>query len=267
MSVIHISTNFNIDISFPAAPFHRRLIAWLLDVIIILGYVFGLIKLIHITHVDIEKNNIAQGFLMLLVAIPVLTYHLLSEIIFKGQSVGKRIMKLRVINEHGGRPAISQVVIRWLIRTSDIMVIVILFNGFIASQGGGLQFLWGTGIAFMLLATDVILVNATEKHQRLGDLLAHTILIQTKQKAGFEDTIFLNINDNYVPSFPQVMQLSDRDINALKGILDTARRQHDYDLAERASEKLKNHLKIESSLSPFDFLEVLLKDYNFLTSN
>jgi uncharacterized RDD family membrane protein YckC len=267
MSLIRISTNFNIDITFPAAPFHRRLLAWLIDVIVIISYLFGLAKIMRVFSSDPGQNDYLQGFYILLFVVPLFTYHLFCEILLKGQSIGKRIMQLRVINENGGRPAISQVIIRWLIRTSDLMVMIILLNGVEASQSGGLQFLWRTGIAFLLLATDVILVNATEKHQRLGDLFAHTILIQTKQKADFADTIFLQVKDNYVPSFPQVMQLSDRDINALKGILDTARRQHDYDLADRASEKLKNHLNIQTSLSPFDFLEVLLKDYNFLTAH
>ena len=63
------------------------------------------------------------------------------------------------------------------------------------------------------------------------------------------------------------MQLSDRDINALKSILDTAKKRHDFDLAAQASEKIKNHLKIENSLSPFDFLEILLKDYNYLSGH
>jgi hypothetical protein len=63
------------------------------------------------------------------------------------------------------------------------------------------------------------------------------------------------------------MHLSDRDINALKGILDTARKRHDYDMAEMASEKIKAHLHIQTSLSAYDFLEILLKDYNYLSSH
>ena len=121
-------------------------------------------------------------------------------------------------------------------------------------------------MAMGLLITDVILAN-TRKQQRLGDILAHTLLINTRQSESINDTIFLEISDKYVPSFPQVMQLSDRDINSLKGILDTARRRGDYNLAEMASEKIKNHLKIQTTLSAFDFLEVLLKDYNYLSSN
>ena len=265
MSVITIPTTFNIDVSFPSAPFHRRLIAWMIDVLVLVAYIFILIKVLTEVKPDFDKYEILEGITILLIYVPLLTYHLFSEILMKGQSVGKRIMGLRVISENGGRPAISQVIIRWIIRTSDIMVLIILLNG--AAGGNGLELIWRTGIAFLLLVTDIILVNATAKNQRLGDLLAHTILISTRQKAGFEDTIFLNVKENYTPSFPQVMQLSDRDINALKGILDTAKKQHDYNLAERASEKLKSHLKIETTLSPFDFLETLLQDYNYLTAH
>ena len=78
---------------------------------------------------------------------------------------------------------------------------------------------------------------------------------------------FLDIGHDYVPSFPQVMQLSDRDMNSLKSILDTARKREDYNLAEMASEKIRNHLQIQTTLPAFEFLEVLLKDYNYLSTN
>ena len=77
--------------------------------------------------------------------------------------------------------------------------------------------------------------------------------------------VFMEVADNYIPVFPQIMKLSDKDINAIKSILDTARKRGDFNLAALASEKVKNHLKIETSLSPFDFLDTLLKDYNYLS--
>ncbi|MEJ0101778.1 MAG: hypothetical protein WDO19_04090 [Bacteroidota bacterium] len=78
--------------------------------------------------------------------------------------------------------------------------------------------------------------------------------------------MFLEIADNYVPSFPQIMQLSDKDINSVKSILDTSRKKGDFQLAAMATEKIKSHLKIESSLSPFEFLEIVMKDYNYLST-
>jgi hypothetical protein len=62
------------------------------------------------------------------------------------------------------------------------------------------------------------------------------------------------------------MQLSDKDINAIKSILETARKKGDFHMADAASAKIKNHLKIESDMPSFDFLDVLLKDYNYLST-
>ena len=115
--------------------------------------------------------------------------------------------------------------------------------------------------------TDIILVVSSKKGQRIGDLLAKTILIRTQTKGDIGDTVFIEVADSYVPSFPQIMQLNDRDINSIKNILETARRKGDYDMAASAAEKIKAHLKINSGMPPFDFLDVLLKDYNFLSTN
>ena len=90
-------------------------------------------------------------------------------------------MKLRVVNENGGQPSIGQYVIRWLIRTSDYMVIVIMLYASEATRAGDFSFFWKVGIPMGLLVTDLVLVNS-RKGQRLGDLLAHTLLISTTKK-------------------------------------------------------------------------------------
>jgi hypothetical protein len=115
------------------------------------------------------------------------------------------------------------------------------------------------------LITDIVLVVSSRKGQRVGDVLARTILIRTSRKASIEETVFREVSDAYTPVFPQIMQLSDRDINAIKNILETARKKGDYEMAATASDKIKNHLKIETSMQPFEFLDVLLKDYNYLS--
>lgn len=263
MSVIRIMTNFNIELEFPAAPFHRRLLAWIIDIIILYLYAMIAIKILSSSSGS-EKTSMV---LLILFLIPFLCYHLICETMMNGQSFGKKIMGIRVVNENGGQPGIGQFVIRWLIRTSDLIAVVIILLAPVAAQYGEAQFFWNFAIPMGLFFTDVILVNASKKNQRLGDMLAHTLLIKANQKHSIEDTVFLNIADDYRPSFPQVMQLSDRDMNSLKGILDTAKKRGDFNLAEMASDKIKNHLKIETTLSPFDFLEVLLKDYNYLSAN
>lgn len=266
MSVIRIMTNFNIELEFPAAPFHRRLVAWVIDLIILFIYLRVVGE--FISSIASRNDDNFNGAIVLLFLLPALTYHLICETFMNGQSFGKKIMGIRVVNENGGQPSLGQLVIRWLIRSSDLVVLVIILLAPYAAAGNvSFDFFVRVGICIGLFVTDVILVNASRKNQRLGDMLAHTLLIRSSERHSIQDTVFLNISDNYIPSFPQVMQLSDRDMNSLKGILDTARKRSDYNLAEMASEKIKNHLKIQTTLSPFDFLEVLLKDYNYLSAN
>jgi hypothetical protein len=187
-----------------------------------------------------------------------------------GQSFGKRIMGLRVVNENGGKASISQYLIRWLLRVSDLWIIFLLVILAIMASGGaeGMNveswFIILAGLGFLI--TDIVLVVSSKTGQRIGDILAHTILIRTNPQMSIEETVFQEVADSYVPSFRQIMQLSDRDINAIKSILETARKKGDYSMAESASAKIKSHLKIESDLPPFDFLEVLLKDYNYLST-
>lgn len=265
MSVIRIMTNFNIDLEFPAASFLRRLLAWLIDIIIL--FIYFRLSVALLDSMNEYGDNKISVIIFIILLIPFLCYHLICEVTMNGQSFGKKITGIRVVNENGGQPSIGQYIIRWLIRTSDIMAVVIILMAPLAMMMGSGKFFWEVAIPLGLFLTDVILVNVSKKNQRLGDMLAHTLVIRANEKHSIEDTVFLNIADTYKPSFPQVMQLSDRDMNSLKGILDTAKKRHDYNLAEMASEKIKSHLHIETTLSPFDFLEVLLKDYNYLSVN
>jgi len=263
MSVVRIPTNFNIELDFVSPPFHRRLFAWLLDMAILLIYLLLAGRFMDAYWSSGASVN--RWAMSLLLVLPMFIYHIVCELTMNGQSFGKKLMSIKVISETGGRPSISQFVIRWLIRTADytllIMVIMVPYAAVF-----GTSIFWAFAGSLCLLATDIILVNS-RKQQRLGDILAHTLLIDTRHKEAITDTVFLEVSENYVPSFPQVMQLSDRDINALKGILDVARKRGDHNMAETASQKIKNHLRIDTTLPPFDFLEVLLKDYNFLSAN
>ncbi|NOT51719.1 MAG: RDD family protein [Chitinophagaceae bacterium] len=269
MAVIKVPTNFNIDVEFEIPEFYRRLVSLLIDIVIQYFYLRiaeeilkSIIKNTRYS-IDAEYN---LGAVVLLLILPIMLYHVVQEITMNGQSIGKKIMGIRVVNEIGGRPSISQFLIRWLLRVSDLWIAILLYT-ILRDPNLGRDF----ETTFMVIAalgfliTDIVLVVSSKKGQRIGDLLAKTILIRINTKGNIEETVFREVADNYVPSFPQIMQLSDKDINAIKSILETARRKGDFNMAEAASTKIKTHLRIESNLDPFDFLDVLLKDYNFLS--
>ena len=270
MAVIKVPTNFNIEVDFEVPEFYRRLLSLAIDTLFLFFYYKIAIEIL----IAIFKNsNVFDGDrlyniygVLLLLILPILMYHAVSEILMNGQSFGKKIMGIRVVNENGGKPSISQFLVRWMIR--DIWFFFLLIMGIQSlaqneekGEGGFMVVL-----ALIYFITDIVLVVSSKKGQRIGDILAKTILIRINTKGNIEDTVFIDVADSYVPCFPQIMQLSDKDINAIKSILETAKKKNDYNMAESACYKIKSHLKIESTLPPFDFLDILLKDYNYLST-
>lgn len=269
MAVIKVPTNFNIDVEFEIPEFYRRLLALIIDMVILFFYLRIAAEIFKSSISGIawdadEQLNI-WALMLLIFFLPVLIYHPVMEITMNGQSIGKKIMGIRVVNENGGRPGISQFLIRWLIR--DVWFLLILLISIQTADQAGEKAQSTFTILAMLayFIIDIVLVATSKKGQRIGDILAHTILIRTHSKASIEETVFQEVADSYIPSFPQIMQLSDKDINAIKSILETSRKKNDYNMALAATDKIKAHLKIDSSLSPFDLLDVLLKDYNYLS--
>ena len=269
MAAIKVPTSFNIDVEFEIPEFYRRLIALLIDILInyfyfriALEFYKSIARSADLTDADAGYNLEALGVLLFL---PIFIYHVVLEITMNGQSIGKKIMALRIVNENGGRASISQFLIRWLLRVSDVWIVALIL--FIASgpnfQNPETAFIVLGALGFLI--TDIVLVVSSKKGQRIGDILAHTILIRTNRQSSIEETVFQEVADSYSPSFPQIMQLSDRDINAIKSILETARKKGDLDMAASASDKIKAHLKIDTTMSPFEFLDILLKDYNYLS--
>jgi hypothetical protein len=113
----------------------------------------------------------------------------------------------------------------------------------------------------------VISITATKKNQRLGDLAAGTVIVDTKTVLGVEDTVFMDVKmQDYQPLFPEVMRLSDGDINTIKNVLTQAKKTKNEDMCYRVEAKVKQVLGIQSGLLPVQFLEKLLEDYNYLAT-
>jgi uncharacterized RDD family membrane protein YckC len=269
MSVIKVPTNFNIDVEFEVPEFYRRFLSLMVDFLIQFFFFKIAVAILRAVESswnvwDADASSDLHWLGVVLVWVPLLCYHLFFEIMMNGQSVGKKISGLRVVDERGGKASFSQFLIRWLLR--EIWFIIILLIGlYHKDRGNDMEATFLIILVVGYFFADVALVVSSKKGQRIGDLLAKTIIIRINKDEHIEDTVFMEVADNYVPSFPQIMQLSDKDINAIKSILETARKKGDFNMAEAAGVKIKAHLNIASDLGPMDFLDILLKDYNYLS--
>jgi hypothetical protein len=114
---------------------------------------------------------------------------------------------------------------------------------------------------------DAISFGVSEKSQRLGDLAAGTVVIDNRYDTSINETIYLEIEDDgYTPQHPEVMRLTDKDINGIRNLLDVRHASKDnYAYTVQVAARIKQVLGIESDLESSEFLYQLLRDYNYLT--
>lgn len=256
MPVIQIATPFNIDIEFEVAEFHKRLLAYLIDFILLITY---MLSMLYLLFGGFRLGEGSIGFVILVILLPMLFYTLLSELWLGGQTLGKKVLSIKVVSLDGGEPTLGQYLLRWFLRFYEWgFIIFTLFwhNGFI-------------GFGFLLLGgiTSIIVMVLSAKSQRLGDLVADTVVVNTKSNLTVHDTIFQHVAQNdYKVTFPEVMKLSDRDINTIKGVIIQSRKTNSYEMCNRVAFKVQDVLKVPTDMYAIDFLEKILEDYNYLAT-
>ncbi len=241
MNTISITTSQNIELEYELGSLGDRIIGRLLDFLVLIGYCVIIFAVIGFGNLGRFMENNAW-FIVLFIAFPVVFYDLLSEIFLNGQSLGKKIMGIKVISLSGSQASFSQYLIRWLFRIVDFS-----FSGSLVA---------------------LIMVAASEKKQRLGDLIAGTVLVKTKPRTQITDTIYNPVQqENYQVIYPEVINLKDTDVQLIKEILKNVNEGGNPAIAFQAQQKIEQVLNIRSRHQDAkSFLNTVLVDYNYLTS-
>lgn len=239
MAVISITTTQNIALEYDLASLGERIVATIVDLVIMGAYLF-LITMVLSSSAGAFDNGAAWLYVFLF--LPVAFYSLLSEQFFNGQTVGKRVMGIKVISLNGNQASFGQYLTRWLFRLVDMWLF-----GFV-------------------LAT--IMVAVTERHQRIGDLIAGTVLVKTKPRSALQQTLYTPVADtNYTANYPEVINLRDSDMQLVKEVLINVQKTGNTMLALQMMRKIEAVLNIQSKhAEPVNFLYAILSDYNHLTA-
>ncbi len=239
MNTISITTSQNIELEYELGSLGDRIVGRIIDWLILIAYI--VIVILFISYAGRGMSE-AGTLIMFLFFLPVVFYDLVSEIVLNGQSVGKKVMGIRVISLNGDQPTLSQYLIRWLFRIVDFSFL------------GGLVAL--------------IVVAVSEKRQRLGDMIAGTVVIKTTPRTALSHTIYEPVAPaEYRVTYPEASNLNDSDIQLVKEVILTVRRTGNIMLAVQAQQKIEQVLNIRSkSAEPMYFLQTILADYNYLTS-
>ncbi len=241
MKTIDIQTTQKVSVTYEIASFWQRLLALLIDLVLVT--VASLI--IAFSIFLIFGENKAARFIAVLIIIAIIYLHCLTcEIIFRGQTLGKYALGIKVVKLNGTKLKGIDCTIRWCFRSIDVF----LSLGSIAA----------------------VTMNSTNKGQRLGDLLANTSVIKSKtdRKIRLDDILSIKTTSNYKPVYPVAKNFKEQEMLLIKDVLD---RNKNY--PSEANEKALNELLkivLEKTDLPVpknkvQFLNTLIKDYIVLT--
>ncbi|EWH14197.1 RDD domain-containing protein [Cellulophaga geojensis KL-A] len=235
MNEIQIETAQNISIHQNAAHLGDRMLAYIIDSIVI--FVYTLLMILLLVYMNITFED--MWHLYLIVTLPAFFYYLLLEYFMNGSTVGKKIMSIRVVKLDGSTPNFSSYFIRWIMRIVDVLM----------SSGG--------------VAVLTILLRGNG--QRLGDIAAGTTVITEKKKVKLQDTMVANLPETYRPSYPQVTVFKDAEMQTIKELFSSAKRNGDHNVIVSLSKKIKEVTNITTQEKPIDFVATVIKDYIYYT--
>ncbi len=231
MQKISVQTTQNVRIEYVLAGIGDRILAYLIDLLILIAYVTVLGLLFAALSVEPSLT------VVILLALPAFMYHLLCEALLDGQSVGKRQMKIKVVKLDGSSPGLGAYLMRWILRLIDMNI-------------------FGGGIAVLCIAI-------TTRDQRLGDLAAGTTVVKVK---GQETTPVFATDENYQPTFSEVTRLTDADIDTIQRVIKAHRDLGNTEPVWATAQRVQVTLEVQSDMRPLQFLFTVVRDYKYLTS-
>ncbi len=230
METVHIETTQNVALHYEVATIVDRGFAVVIDWLLLAGWTIALVMLGNKLHIEPP-----QWVQVILFGVPWTFYHLVSELLMDGQSLGKRARNIKVARLDGGQPGLGHYLLRWMLRMVDALfflgAVVILFNG---------------------------------KGQRLGDIAAGTTVISLKQRFSLEDTLLTDVPEGHEVEFREAARLTDEQARLIKEVLGNTSAAKPVAVLKLAN-RFQEEFTLEHQADPEKFLRALLADYLYLT--
>ncbi|MBF9142203.1 RDD family protein [Hymenobacter properus] len=237
MATVRVHTAQNVSLEYEVASLGDRIVAAILDNLILGAWLLACGMMMAAMEM---KGSTSTVFLGVLGGVPFVFYHLICEVFFNGQSLGKRARDIRVMRLDGTAPSVGDYLLRWLLRIID------------------------TGIMGGLVA--IITIAANGRGQRLGDLAAGTTVVKVRPQATSPLAPGLSPIAGYQPVFPQAALLADHDVALIRQLAQQASARGNYEVLNEIANKVKEITGIRTDLPDGPFLQTVLRDHAHLAA-
>lgn len=240
---IEVQTTQNVTIDYETAGVGYRMLAYIIDWIIIIIWYLGWLAVgsfLESSNFRFESEESLIIFIIF-ISVPILFYDLLMETYNHGQSIGKMILKIRVVNVDGTTPSGTAYLLRWLFRLVDFTM------------------------TYWLVGT--IMASASKKSQRLGDYLARTTVIDLRlnKRNNQLNLSDLDFKETYQVMYSDVLNLlSDKDIQTIRTIIDDDKMQFNEYFNQRLADRVRSITGYTFEGPDRLFLRKIVSDYNYL---
>jgi len=241
MNNLQINTTQNVNLTYTIVGIGERILAFFIDAFIIYLYAY-LVSIIGDAIDFAFDDRWTTIGLVSLIFLPAMCYSLLMHSLFNGRTVGKMILKIRVVRLDGSPVHWSNYLVRWMLRLVDI---------------------WITSPA--MGAVSILSILFSERGQRVGDAAAGTVVITNKNKTKVSHTILEEVADDYEPNFTMVTMLNDQDVRLIKDTYLIAKKSNDFKTLKMLRDKIESVIGTKSELYDKQYIDTILKDYNFYT--
>ena len=236
-----INTGYYVKLGLATAGLGSRILAQLLDFLFI-SLFEGAVSTVMMTIASSIKHSSSflEVLFVLVCMIPIVLYHPLCESLNKGQSLGKKIVGLRVVKIDGTATTFGASLLRWMM----LMVDVLLTSGI-----------------------GIMCIMFTEHSQRIGDMAAGTTVVKLRGNVVRSSYLaeFNFILPDYRPVFSEAARLSINQIEIISRVLfNTSGDRQEYidSLAEKVRERL--HILPVPNMTNERFLRTIYNDaYHF----
>ncbi len=246
MRAITFTTAQYVNIDYELANPFMRAVGSFIDAVAFLIYFLIAYNIFGFSFFDFKISDTKTIVVALMFRIPWFFYSPVMEYFTNGRSLGKWILGIRVVTVNGETAGLREYFTRWVFRVVDI---------------------WLGAFGFLAL----LVSGTSERNQRLGDLMAGTVVIKRSNSVTYALTDVLNIKSlsNHEVLYPGVTRFSDEDMMLIKNTIMRVKR-YPSEANKKFAIELANETATlmgmdEPPAKKMEFLQRVLQDYVVIT--